>query len=46
MVAYRLRQTTEHAVTKGPLDDFSELDSELFKRTTERLAALKMFIGE
>ena len=46
MVAYRLRQTTEHAVTKGALDDFSELDSKLFKRTTERLVALKMFIGE
>ena len=46
MLAYRLRQTVEHAVQKGPYDDLSELDRRLFKRIEERLAALKMFIGE
>lgn len=46
MIAYRLRQTTEHALRKGALEKVSELDIKLFKRREERLAGLKMFVGE
>lgn len=46
MIAYRLRQTTEHALREGALEKLSELDIRLLKRREERLAGLKMFVGE